>query len=130
MKDIIEMARTMRELQKRKDDIEATLKEINADLDELRLKKIPDAMAEEDLRTLTIEGVGRVQLTRDAHVSLVDKKLAYEWLQEYGFGHLIQDYVQPATLKAFVKTEMQEGQEFPEELFKISQFVRASIVNI
>lgn len=128
MEDIINMARTMRMLQAEKEQLEETVKAINIQLDELRLRQIPEAMAEADLRTLTIEGVGRVQLAMDLYATIKDKEAGYIWLQESGFGGLIVPYVQPSTFKAAVKEALKAGQEFPEELFNIQPFTRASIV--
>jgi len=128
MKEIIEMARNMRMLQAEKSQLEETLKQINVQLDDLRLKQIPEAMAEEDIRTLTIEGVGRVQLAMDLYASIKDKAAGYEWLQEHGYDGLITEYVQPSTFKAAVKDALKQGQSFPEELFNIQPFTRASIV--
>ena len=128
MNEIITMARTMRMLQSEKEQLEGTLKLINIQLDDLRLKQIPEAMAEQDIRTMTIEGVGRVQLAMDVYATIKDKEAGYEWLQEHGFEGLIVPYVQPSTFKAAVKEALKAGQEFPEEVFSIQPFTRASIV--
>ena len=128
MNEIINMARTMRMLQSEKEQLEGTLKLINIQLDDLRLKQIPEAMAEQDIRTMTIEGVGRVQLAMDVYATIKDKEAGYEWLQEHGYEGLIVPYVQPSTFKAAVKEALKAGQEFPEEVFSIQPFTRASIV--
>lgn len=128
MEGLIALAKRMKLLQDDKDRLEEELKSVNKMLDEVRLKLIPDMMAEMDVRTLTVEGLGRVQLANDAYVSVLDKVQGYSWLKEHGFDGLIQPYVQPSTLKAAVKEAMRNGQEFPEEWFKIQPFVRASIV--
>jgi hypothetical protein len=125
---IVDMASRMRELQAKKDELEGLLKDINKNLDQLRLRDIPDAMADADIRTLTIDGIGRVQLASDAYVSIIDKEAGYAWLAEHGYDGLIQPYVQPSTLKAAVKAAIKEGQTFPDELFNIQPFMRASIV--
>lgn len=126
--NIIEMARKMRSLQAEKEMAEEALKNINKALDQLRLKDIPEAMAEADLRTLTIDGVGRVQLALDCYATIKDKEAGYQWLRENGYEGLITEYVQPSTFKATVKDALKDGQEFPEELFSINPFTRASIV--
>jgi hypothetical protein len=128
IEDVIAMARNMRELQAEKDDLEELLKDVNKRLDKLRLRDIPDAMADNDIRTLTIEGVGRVQLATDAYVSIIDKEAGYAWLADHGYDGLIQPYVQPSTLKAAVKQAIKDGQSFPDDLFNIQPFSRASIV--
>jgi hypothetical protein len=127
MESIINMARNMRELQAQKESLEEELKGVNKQLDDLRLRQIPEAMAEADIRTLTIEGIGRVQLAMDVYATIKDKELGYEWLSEHGYDGLIQPYVQPSTLKAAVKEALKAGQQFPEELFSINPFTRASI---
>lgn len=130
MEELINMARTMRMLQAEKEQLEETVKAINIQLDTLRLRDIPEAMAEADIRTLTIEGVGRVQLAMDLYAGIIaDRKdEAYAWLQEYGYDGLIVPYVQPSTLKAAIKKGLLAGQEWPEELFNVQPFTRASIV--
>lgn len=128
MENVIEMARKMRELQEIKEGLDAQVKAINIELDDLRLRQIPEAMAESDIRTLTIDGIGRVQLAMDLYATIKDKDAGYAWLDGHGYGGLITSYVQPSTFKAAVKQAIKDGQEFPEELFSINPFTRASIV--
>lgn len=125
---LIEMAQQMRLLQNSKERLEADLKEVNKALDQLRLKDIPEFMAENDIRTVTFDGIGRVQLAMDVYATMIDKEKCYQWLAENGYEGLIVPYVQPSTFKATVKDALKEGQEFPEELFNITPFTRASIV--
>lgn len=126
--NIIALAKRMRQLQAEKEELEERLKFINLQYDEVRLRQIPDAMADAEVKTLTIEGVGRVQLASDCYATIADKEAGYAWLEEHGFDGLIRPYVQPSTFKAAVKEAMKNGQEFPEELFTITPFMRASIV--
>lgn len=125
---IVKLAKEMRRLQGEKEVLEERLKYINLALDEVRLRRIPDAMQEAEIRTLTVEGLGRIQLASDLYASIVDKETGYQWLAEHGFDGLIQPYIQPSTFKATIKEALKAGQEFPEELFKITPFMRASIV--
>ena len=125
---LLEMAQKMRRLQANKEELESSLKEINKELDQLRLKDIPEFMAENDIRTITFDGIGRVQLAMDVYATMLDKEACYNWLRDNGYDGLIQPYVQPSTFKASVKEALKEGQEFPAELFKIDPFTRASIV--
>jgi hypothetical protein len=130
MESIIKMARQMKLLQVEKEQLEERLKFLNLALDELRLKDIPEAMSELDIRTLTVEGLGRVQLALDCYATIKDKAAGYQWLQEHGYDGLVQDYIQPSTFKAAVKDALKNGQTFPEELFNITPFTRASIVKV
>lgn len=125
---LLEYAKEMRKLQDIKEQLSEELKNINIRLDELRLKLIPDLMAEEDIRNITFEGIGRVQLAFDVYASIKDKEKGYEWLRESGYEDVIKPYIQPSTFTALVKEAMKKGESFPEEIFNISPFVRASIV--
>ncbi len=127
---IVVLAKRMRSLQGEKEELEESLKFVNLQLDEIRLRQIPDAMADAEIRTLTIEGVGRVQLATDVYASILPgkKQEAYSWFLENGYDGLVQPYVQPSTMKAAMKAAMKEGQFFPDDLFSVIPFVRASIV--
>lgn len=125
---IHKLAAEMRQLQDVKDAQMEALSETNKRLDEIRLKLIPDAMADADIRTITFDGLGRVQLAMDLYASIKDKEAGYAWLQEHGYDGLIVPYVQPGTMKSAFKKALQQGQEFPEELFTVTPFMRASIV--
>ena len=125
---IHKLAREMRTLMDQKDSLMEELSGVNKRLDEIRLRLIPEAMAEADIRSITFEGLGRVQLAMDLYASIKDKEAGYAWLAEHGYDGLIQPYVQPSTLKASLKAAIKEGQCFPEELFTITPFTRASIV--
>lgn len=132
--EIKRLAARMKHLESMYDLLEAVRKEMNNEYDMIRLKSLPDLMAEEDIRTMTIEGIGRVQLGSDVYASIVgDKKEpAYKWLRDHNYGDLIQETVNSSTLKSFVKEyqqNMEEGkEELPAELFKVQPFLRVSIV--
>lgn len=130
MENIISMARRMRVLQAEKEAMDEQYKALNVELDQIRLKDIPEAMAEAEIRTLTIEGIGRVQLALDCHATIKDKPAGYDWLREHGYDGLITEYVQPSTFKAAVKDALKQGQEWPDDIFSVTPFTRASIVKI
>lgn len=127
---LFELATEMRRLQDEKDKIKDSLALVDRRLDEIRLRLIPDAMADADIRSITFEGLGRVQLAMDLYASIKDKEAGYEWLEENGFDGLITPYVQPSTFKAAVKEGLKKGQEFPDDIFTITPFMRASIVKV
>jgi hypothetical protein len=126
---LMELIREMRRVQLAKDDTEAELKRHNKVFDFLRITKVPQMMEDEGIRNLNVEGVGRVSLTADMHVSIKDglKESFYEWLRDNGRSDLIQPNVNPSTLKATVKNMVKEGEVVPEELLNVSPFTRASI---
>src|SRR5574341_1065274 len=113
---LMEMAKTMRQYQALKEALEAELKDLNVAIDQLRFKDIPEFMAENDIRSVTFDGIGRVQLAADVYATILDKEAGYAWLASNGYEGLIQNYIQPSTFKAAVKEAMKGGQEFPPEL--------------
>ena len=126
---LLVLATRMRAIQARMDDMDIEWKALTKELDEIRLKLIPDLMNEEGIRTVTFDGIGRVQLAADLYVSIIgNKEETYEWMKDNGYGGVVVEYIHPSTLKATIKEGMKAGREFPEDKFKISPFTRASIV--
>lgn len=116
------------------DMIDGPWKDLTKKYDELRLRKIPDLMAELEMRSANIEGIGRVGLTSDVYASIVSseidpsvKERAYTWLKENGYDGIVVEYIHPSTFKAVAKEWVKEGVEYPDDLFNVKPFMRASI---
>lgn len=126
---LVQLITAMHEWASAKESTEAMLKNINKEYDFLRITKIPAKMEEDGVDRMTVTGVGRVSLTADMHVSIkADQKLRfYEWLRDNGRGDLLQESVNPSTLKAAIKNMYKSGEEIPEDLLNVSPFTRASI---
>lgn len=126
---LLVLATQMKAIQARMDEMDIEWKALTKELDEIRLKLIPDLMNEEGIRTVTFDGIGRVQLAADLYVSIIgNKEGTYEWMRDNGYGGVVVEYIHPSTLKATIKEGMKAGRKFPEDKFKISPFSRASIV--
>lgn len=126
---LIELIKEMRRIQNEKDEVESDLKQYNKHFDFLRITKIPQVMEDEGIKNMNVEGVGRVSLTADMHVSVKEglKEAFYLWLRDNGREDLIQPTVNSSTLKATVKTMVKNGEEIPDDLLNVSPFTRASI---
>lgn len=126
---LVELVREMKAVQSAKETAEEIIKELNKKFDFLRITKIPQVMEDEGIQRLSVEGVGRVSLTADMHVSVKEgqKESFYEWLRDNGREDLIQPTVNASTLKATVKNMVKQGEEYPEELLNVNPFTRASI---
>lgn len=126
--EIVTLATRMKELQDQKEQVSEQLKAINVELDRIRLTDIPDAMAEEGIKTLTIDGIGRVGLTADVYVSYAgQQEAAFEWLHDNGFGNCISEQANASTLKSIFRGFIRDGKDLPVDIFKITPFTRASI---
>lgn len=130
MDDLRTHCARMKELQARKDQLEADLSDVNKELDVIRTKKIPELMESMELRNVTIEGLGRVQLAADIYASTREgqKEAAMTWLRDCGYEGMITETYNASSLKALFRRLMVEGTDIPEDIFNVTPFVRASIV--
>lgn len=122
----------MRVLQEQKDNLESELAAVNKELDFTRTKAIPELMESMELRNVTIEGIGRVQLTADIYASTRDgkKDAAMEWLRDLGYENMIQETYNSSSLKALLRRMLAEGVDIPDDIFNVTPFTRASIVKV
>lgn len=126
---LVELVREMKMVQSAKESAEDVVKALNKKFDFLRITKIPQVMEDEGIQRLSVDGVGRVSLTADMHVSVKEgqKDAFYDWLRDNGREDLIQPTVNSSTLKATVKNMVKQGEEFPDQLLNVNPFTRASI---
>lgn len=123
--ELIDAIMKMKELGVLIDELNEHKKALQADYDQLRLHDIPNMMAENgDMRSVTGE-FGRCTLTGDLTIKVSDRPQLHQWLEESGNGSLIVPTVNAQTLKAFVKEQLQNGEQLPEKIITISPFVRA-----
>lgn len=120
----------MKELQERKDTLETEVSSINKELDEYRLRKIPEMMETLELKNATFDGLGRVQLASDLYASTREgkKEAAIQWLRDCGYENMVTETYNASSLKALFRRQIAEGVEIPDDLFNVSPFTRASIV--
>jgi len=125
----LQVIHAMDEMRKAKDRAEAELKTINAEYDFVRHILVPEMFERDGIENLAVAGVGRVSLTSDLRVSIASgaKEQAYRFLDDVGKGDIITTTVNASTLKAVVKSMILQGDEVPEDLFKVTPFTRASI---
>jgi hypothetical protein len=119
----------MHALRQQKDALEAQMKQINKHYDFLRIVKIPDQFANEQLKIVKIDGIGRVNLKADLFASIKtgQKEAAFEWLRDTGHGGIIKPAIHSATFKAAVKEMLKNGEEIPEQFFNVSPYQTAII---
>lgn len=109
--------------------LEAAL--VEEKFDALTKQVIPDKMTEEGIKTIAIDGVGRLQLSAQAYCSTKAgmKDALFDWLIENDFKDLITDVVNASTLKAFIKEQLNLGEKVPpDEIINYDPYLRASVV--
>jgi len=126
---LVDLVHAMSTTQNRKEALEDQLKIINREFDFLRITKVPSKMEEDGVDRINVTGIGRVSLTADMHVSVKAEQRSefFVWLKDNGRGDLLQENINPSTLKAAVKKMFRDGEEVPDQLLNVSPFTRASI---
>ena len=126
---IAELAQAQVDVKNEIEALKASTSLLDKRFDDLRLHRIPDKMEETGILSVKLDGIGRLSMQGNLHASILkDKKEeAYDWLQENGHGDLIKGTVNASTLKAFIKECMKNGEAYPDELFKVSPYMMATI---
>lgn len=120
----------MRAIEARKDELEAALKEVNKEYDNLRLRVIPEKMEALGVKNVTFEGLGRVQLASDLYASTREgqKEAGIQWLRDCGYDGMISETYNASFIKALFRRMIEQGAEIPDSIFNVTPFIRASIV--
>jgi hypothetical protein len=108
------------------------IKEAREALDEMEKRlsreQVPAVMRAHNIRTITIDGVGRVSLSNRWSCSMLDKELGMDYLRKTGNSGLIIETVNSQTLAAFAKDLSEtKGEELPADLFKTGIMTYTSI---
>jgi len=99
--------------------------------DQLSREFVPNALRSKDIKTITVEGVGRVTVSHRFSCSMLDKDKGIKWLQDNGHGGLVQLTVNSSTLAAFARNLIEEeGKELPDDLFKVGATTYTSITKV
>jgi hypothetical protein len=122
MKQVIALAVEQRDLAQEKDALEEHLKGVQARLDEIRKRLLPDAMRSVGLvnaagkGSFTLEDGSKVHLTNSTffHVKAEHRADFYAWLRSNGNGGVVVEYVHPSTQKATLNTLKEEGVTLPD----------------
>lgn len=93
----------------------------------LSREQVPDTMRAHNIKTITIEGVGRVSLGTRWSASMPDKSAGFEWLRANEHGGVIQETVNAQTLGALAKELNEEGTELPTPTFTTNIMTYTSI---
>jgi len=129
LNNLRDLVARMKDLQAQKEGLDEHSKEITAQLDDLRLKQIPEMMEALEVKNATFEGLGRVQLATDLYCSTKagQKDAAMQWLRDMDLPDMISETYNASSMKALVRRLIEQGVEIPEFL-NVTPFIRASIV--
>jgi hypothetical protein len=98
--------------------------------EKLSREQVPEALRAHSIRTITVEGVGRVSLGTRWSASMPDKQAGFEWLRANEHGGVIQETVNAQTLGALAKELNEEGTELPAPTFTTNIMTYTSITKV
>lgn len=98
--------------------------------EKLSREQVPDVLRANNIRTITVEGVGRVSLGTRWSASMPDKGAGFEWLRANNHGGVIQETVNAQTLGALAKELNNEGIELPAPTFVTNIMTYTSITKV
>ena len=124
---LTELAKAQIELKDKIAGLKSESSLLQSRFDHLRKHRIPTVMEDMGIESVKLAGIGRLSLRGEIYAGMVDKDLAYAWLEENGHGDLIKPTVNASTLKAFLKEQMREGEVLPEDVFKSTPYMMATI---
>lgn len=111
-----ELGKELFRLKRQREKLTEQLKTVNENIEKLATDKLIKLMETTDLEKFTIRGYGTIYVKDEffANVKKEDRPKVYEWLRKTGNDSLIQDWVFPSTLKAFVREQFTQGQPLPD----------------
>lgn len=126
------LAKAMYELEVDIEHKSLVIAPLQAEYEYIRLRALPEAAENSGTQTVTIQFTpdyrGRVGLTGDLYVQIIDSDGAYQWLADHGHADLIKNTVHAGSLKSALKQRIEKGAGTPPaDFFKLTPFKRASI---
>ena len=129
---LVDLARILKNLSDSHAALKSDAAELYKEIEAISIGIIPEMMADQEITTMNIEGVGRLQTRADAWVTILkaDKPEFMQWCIDSGNAPLVTEHIHPATLKAFIKGRVAEGKEYPQHLVKYEAYEKAMVVKV
>jgi hypothetical protein len=100
-------------------DLASKVSELQKHVDSLSYETLPTMFTNQDVKTITVEGVGRVTINVRWSAKMLDKERGMNWLRSTGNEGLIIETVNGMTLGAFAKEQSLAGQPLPSDTFQV-----------
>lgn len=104
------------------DALDGVKKQAGKMKDDMSKRIIPEVMSAEDVKTITMDGLGRrFTISHRYFCSMPDKPAGFKYLRSNGAGDIIQETVNASTLAAWAKNRLvEEGLDLPEDIFNVN----------
>ena len=126
-----ELAGVFQALTQAKKDLKSELAVIEERLEALTIDVIPDKLAEDGMKNVTLADIGRWQVSPQAYCSTRAGMgpAVQDWMREHGFEDIISEVINASTLKAFIKEQLELGNDVPgDDLVNYEPYLKASLV--
>ena len=100
---------------------------IQKHVDLLSQETIPTLFTNQNVKTITIPGVGRTSINVRWSATMLNRERAFAWLRSNDSGGMIIETVNAQTLGAFAKERILEGKPLPTDTFKVGSSNYVSI---
>lgn len=114
------------------DAVDELRKKIGEMLELMSRGLLPEMMADEDVKTMTLADIGyRFTVNQRLSCSIIDKPLGHQWLRAQGQEGIITETVNAQTLSSFAKSHIEDtGQDLPPDIFRISLMFTTSVTKV
>ncbi len=127
---IVDLATRFRELKDKLTKAKEDMAIVQKEFDTIRKSILPEKIENSGLDSpVNVTGVGKISLRAEIFASIRSerKEEAKDWLVSNGHEALIKETVNASTLKAFVKEQLENGEEIPDELFLVTPYTMATL---
>lgn len=95
------------------------IEKLEAEVNDLSYNIVPTMFANQGVKTLKLDDVGRVTVNQRWVASMPDKQVGMDWLRTTGNDGLVIETVNAQTLAAFAKTQALAGAPLPDDVFTV-----------
>jgi seryl-tRNA synthetase len=96
-------------------------------IDSISQDLLPTMFTNANVKSIKVDGVGRVTINIRWNASLLNKEQGFAWLRSTGNEGLIIETVNSQTLGAFAKDQTMAGKPLPDDVFKVGSSPYTSI---
>ena len=123
-KSLVELAKLQNDTKQKIDDIKGALTLLTSFYELLRKHHVPNAMEEQGIKNISIDGVGQIVNSKAYYVSIESDRQedAYNWLRDNGHGLLIKETVNNNSLRALLTDYINNGGEINENIFRYHEY--------
>jgi hypothetical protein len=100
--------------------LDARVTELQKHIDSLSYQALPTMFDNAKVKSINVDGVGRVTVNDHWSASILNREAGFDWLRKTGNEGLIIETVNAQTLGAFAKEEVKAKRPLPDDIFRVT----------